>query len=173
MKIQAGDYWSRVSFGKVLGANGGSVVVQNEDGLEWSISRDIFEKEFTVADDYGSEGQDSRTNILKKILEYPRTAITIAFRKKVEPKDVIAAAKDAVITPDPDGQMRGKGLDKAIREAMKGELRVMKGRHYGDFDVHGRLKVVDVEDPRRILKSVDPRTIEWAIVNGVRYEVKK
>lgn len=84
MKIQAGDYWSRVSFGKVLGANGGSVVVQNEDGLEWSISRDIFEKEFTVADDYGSEGQDSRTNILKKILEYPRTAITIAFRKKVE-----------------------------------------------------------------------------------------
>jgi hypothetical protein len=163
MKIQSGDYWSRVSFGKVLEVGGGSVVVQNEDGLEWSISRDIFDKEFTVADVYSSEGQDSRTRILKKILEYPRTAITIAFRKKVEPKTVIEAALAAADEGD---------LKKAIRNAMKGELRVMKGRHYGDFDVHGRLKVVDMEDPKRILKSVDPRTIEWAIVNGVKYEVK-
>lgn len=155
--------WSRNSFGKIIESTHRNVVVENEDGLQWSVTRDLFDAEFTVADEFSSEGKDNRTNIQKKILEYPRTAITIAFRKKVEPKDVIAAAVDACDEAD---------LKKAIRKAMKGELRVMKGRHHGKFDSHGRLKVVDMEDPKRIEKSVDLRTVEMAVVNGVKYEVK-
>lgn len=164
--------WSRVSFGKILSATSQPVHVQNEAGLDWLISRDIFDKEFTVADEFTSEGETNRTEIQKKILEYPRTAMTIAFRKKVEPKHVIDAVKDYILETDPKDLPRYKNLGKAIRTAMKGEERIMKGRHHGHFDSHGRLRVVDMEDPKRIEKSVDLRTVEWAIVKGVKYVVK-
>jgi hypothetical protein len=141
--------------------------VENEDGLRWNVSKDIFDAEFTVADDFESKGETNRTEIQKKILEYPRTAMTICFRKKVQPKDVT----DAVLVAC-EGGIDAKGLKKVVREAMKGEERVMKGRHHGKMDSHGRLKVVDMEDPKCIEKSVDLRTVEWAIVKGVKYVVK-
>lgn len=169
MSIKAGSLWSRVSFGKVIANNGSSVRVQNEDSLTWDVSQDIFDAEFTVADDIGDKGVEpfSRTKLIAKILEFPRTAMTIQFRKKVDPKDVTVAAREFCASNDYNNEK----FTKVIREAMAGETRIMKGRHACSFDEHGRLRFTDME--KNGLRLIDPRTIEWAIVNGILYEVKK
>jgi len=161
MSIKPGSFWSRNSFGKVINVDKLTVIVQNENGLKWTVDREIFDKEFTVADDVISEEPISRSNLIKKILDFPRIAMTIQFRKKVDPEKVTNAALDANSHTE---------LKKAIKDTLAGEVRVMKGRHVGSFDEHGRLRFTDME--KNGLRLIDPRTIEWAIIDGILYEVK-
>lgn len=71
---------------------------------------------------------------------------------------------------------------KVVKEAMKGETRVMHARLHrtDDFDAAmelGRYRVVDLDelikhgDEKRALRMVDTRTISELIVDGVRYYV--
>jgi hypothetical protein len=45
----------------------------------------------------------------------------------------------------------------------------MIGFHNNGYDEHGRLKFQEAGIGQRL---IDPRTIRWAVVNGVKYVVK-
>lgn len=77
--------------------------------------------------------------------------------------------------------MSESDFKKAVNAAIefKGEERTMKGRHYGATDPGGRYHFVDMEQENDSSKDydtrnrlVDPRTLNWLIVNGVKYQVK-
>jgi hypothetical protein len=161
-KIQTGAVYSRQSFGTVVGESFDSVTVRNEDGLEWSVSRSIFNEEFVVADQVSSESIVNQTELIEQIVKNPRTAMTIHFRKKVNPADVTKALRAALEDVEPGSRK----FASAVKEAVAGEPRTMIGRHYADFDDRGRLNFIE---HGKGLRLVDPRTVEFAIVRGVKY----
>ena len=48
----------------------------------------------------------------------------------------------------------------------------MKGRHNGEMNNLGRIGFIDMEDTKGFLKQVDPRTIEYVIVDDIKYTLK-
>jgi hypothetical protein len=114
-----------------------------------------------------------------------RVAMTVAFNKKDEDKgtrkynaEVQAAIKkvqDAKVS-EVEGLLK-ELIENPISRVIPGELRVMKGRHYGHMNDLGRINFVDMElpdnDPANRERQVDPRTIQYIIVNKVKYNLKK
>ena len=58
-----------------------------------------------------------------------------------------------------------------LKDATAGEERTMIGRHYGVTDEFGRLRFTAMEKDGG-LRLVDPRTVEWAIIDNIKYELK-
>lgn len=167
--VRAGTIYSRQSFGTIVGIDpcdpSGSVQVRNDDGVEWTISRKIFDAEFVVADQIESESVVSQTELLEQITKNPRTAMTIHFRKKVNPSDVTRALRTFFAD---GGEATSRTFASAVKEVVSGEPRTMIGRHYGEHDDRGRLQFIE---HGKGLRLVDPRTVEFAIIRGVRYSV--
>ena len=72
-----------------------------------------------------------------------------------------------------------KKIASAVSDALVGEERTMVGRHYGSQDEFGRIRFIDMEEKKDDTKDydtrqrlVDPRTICWLILRGVKYKVK-
>lgn len=167
--LKSGDKWSRHSYGEVVDMRHGSVTVKNDAGLEWSIDESLFEKEFNVADQYGRIEHVTRTKMVETIVAAARLAMTVHFRKKPDPKTLTSLVNDLL-----DGKMERPGprkLTSLLKEATAGEERTMIGRHYGTSDEFGRLQFTAMEKDGG-LRLIDPRTVEWAIIDGVKYELK-
>jgi len=72
-----------------------------------------------------------------------------------------------------------KAFKATVKRALEGEERLMVGRHFGSLDVNSRLHFVDMQiakDPSKDYDTrnrlVDPRTINYFICRGVKYQVK-
>ena len=68
-------------------------------------------------------------------------------------------------------------LESEFPSILEGEERILIGYHKGEATPQGRILVVDLEasfDKKEITKvrQVDPRTINWLIVDKVKYTVK-
>ena len=163
-QVAIGDVYSRHSHGvvKALTASG-LARLRNERGFEWTVSLDILAEEFSFADQHETTAKLSRTELIEQVLAHRRTAMTIVFTKKPDPK--VVADKLA-------GGRAGGGLAlwrKVVKEALAGEERTMVGYHTGAFDEHQRLRFMESGAGPRL---VDLRTVSVVIVDRVRYEVK-
>lgn len=167
--LRPGDKWSRHSYGEVVHATGYQVVVKNDAGLEWTIDANLFEKEFNVADQFSKVEKITRTEMVEKIVAAARLVMTVHFRKKPEHKTLTE-----LVTRLLDGVVKRPGprkLSSMLKDATAGEERTMIGRHYGTSDDFGRLQFTAMEKDGG-LRLIDPRTVEWAIIDGVKYELK-
>lgn len=171
-KLKVGDVYSRHSFGKIISIDRfqGMARIENSNGDKWDIGLSVLELEFTIAEQFESEETLSRTALIELMRNYPRTAMTINFNKKVKPNDnadeILKLINEAINT----GKVPTKtAVRKIAAEQQVGEERTMVGFHNNGFDEHGRLKFQESGTGQRL---VDPRTINWAIVNRVRYNVK-
>lgn len=70
-------------------------------------------------------------------------------------------------------------IENPITKTIPGETRIMRGKHYGSVNDLGRLSFIDMEvtpDPKRTddsrIRQVDPRTLQYVIVNKVKYILK-
>ncbi len=168
MNATPGEKWSRHSYGKVVGLNlvDNTVIVQNETGFEWQVGMPIFEKEFKLATPFQKEEKLNQTDLIRKIEENQRIAMTVNFNKQVDEKTVADKVEGMI----KEGKVpTRRTLLKRVRELLVGEERTMVGRHSGAKDDRGRLHFTDMDKGPRL---VDPRTINWAIIDGVKY-VKK
>lgn len=162
-KVKVGDVFSRHSFGTVIYKQGDRLGLRNSDGYEWTIDSNILEQEFSFAEQFDSEEQVSRTRIIELLTENPRTAMTVCFNKKPDPK---AIAKELSTG---QGELSARAWNKKVSDLVAGEERVMVGHHFGVFDEHRRLHFTESTKGGRL---VDPRTINWLIVCRVKYTVK-
>jgi hypothetical protein len=168
-QLKRGDKWSRHSYGEVVDFRPGAVTVRNEHGLEWTIDASLFEKEFNVADQYAKVEKVNRTEMVEKITAAARLVMTVHFRKKPEHKTLTNLVTELL-----DGNISRPGprkLSTMLKEATAGEERTMIGRHYGVSDEFGRLRFTAMEKDGG-LRLIDPRTVEWAVIDGVKYELK-
>lgn len=165
-KVEVGSVFTRHSFGVVTRVDpvAKKVFLKNTAGVEWEISNDILEHEFTFADQYETTETVSRTRAIEIMMEHPGTAMTVNYHKKLEPKVVAAALKAG------QGKLSDKDWQKLVDGHLVGEERTMVGQHHAKFDEHQRLHFDEHDVGSRL---VDPRTIQWLIVNRARYDVKK
>jgi len=72
-----------------------------------------------------------------------------------------------------------KAFKATVKKALEGEERTAVGRHFGVTNEFGRVPFIDMDkekgdkpdwDARNI--QVDPRTINWLIVKGIKYKLK-
>lgn len=164
--VEVGDYYSRHSYGKVVDRSRDAFLVENEEGLQWGIPNEIFEKEFLICDRAAKVEKVTRTELTDIIKENARVIMRVCFRKQPVHKEVVTAIKNI-----PEG-ITDRKYSMYVKEAIKGPQRKMVGRHYNAYDGFGRLSFVDMEATDGHPRLVDPRTIEWALIGQTKYEVK-
>jgi hypothetical protein len=165
-KIKVGDVFSRHSFGKVTGIDtyNSMMTIENSNGKTWRIGAEVMEYEFSFADQFESEEKISRTQLIELITDNPRTAMTIHYNKKPNAKNIAKELRPG------KGDLSVKDWDAKVNLLLQGDERVMVGYHNSSFDEHRRLRFNEADKGQRL---VDPRTLNWAICNRVKYIVGK
>lgn len=176
--IKVGSVLSETQFYKVDSVETNRVILLTDGGEKIGVSKQYAETLLDSADDFSSEEKVTRTELVEKFLSSTRVAMTVNFNKKV---DEAAVRKDIIaLYPNKGGRLMSESdFTKQVRKIvnLKGEERTMRGRHYGVQDANGRVSFVDMDlpatDPTSKRRLVDPRTLNWMIVGGVKYVVKK
>lgn len=172
-KIKPGTKFSRSSYGTIVGTTRDSVEVKNEEGLQWSVGRAIFEAEFHVPDQFTEIKEVTRTDMAELIINNPRIVMSVRFRKQPEKKTLVDVVKKMLDDAEAGGKRPSdRKLSSMLGDATAGEERIMIGRHHGHQDEFGRLQFTDMEATGHNLRTIDTRTVEEAIFGGVKYVLK-
>lgn len=185
--LKKGSILSENSFFVVEKVIKNGVIVKDEFGNEVEIGKEYVENLLASADSCQTESKVTVTELADIVKNNPRIAMTVAFYKKdvtktkkvynAEVNEAIEKVRNAKVS-EVEPLLRDL-VENPISKVIPGELRVMKGRHYGHIDDMGRLHFVDMEqvqDPKRSddsrMRQVDPRTLQYVIVNNVKYSLK-
>jgi len=186
--LKIGAILSETSFYVVEGFEGAAIVVVTDNGQKVRISNQYVENVLDSADSFEKEEAKTMTELADLFIGSPRVAMTVAFFKKdvAKTKKVYEAEKSAAIERIQNAKVSDVPallsdlIENPLSKTIPGELRVMKGRHYGNVDELGRVHFTDMEltkeagkDYDSRLRQVDPRTIQWLCVNDVKYVLKK
>lgn len=185
-KVKVGEILSETSFFVVQQVGVSGVTVNDDLGNTLNISHEYVDKILNSADNYTSEENRTTTQLADIFINNPRVAMTVAFYKKDTPKTKTALKKEkeAMVARFQEARVSDiaglveEFINNPITATIPGELRIMKGRHYGNMDDLGRIQFVDMEAARGTgehdgrNRQVDPRTITYVIVNGVKYNLK-
>lgn len=186
-KLEIGSILSETSFFTVQKIEGNNVEVKDDNGNVLGISKEYVEQILNSADIYENEEKKTMTELAELLNNSPRIAMTVAFYKKDEQKTkkLYEAEKQAKIDEIQNAKVADVPrllndlIENPISKVIPGELRIMKGRHYGVIDDLGRLQFIDMEKPRTKTdyddryRQIDPRTIVYIIVNNTKYTLKK
>ncbi len=169
--------YSETQFYTVVKEVGDKVQLVNDTGENIVVTKDYIEKCLISAEKFEKEEKLTRTEVVALFIANPYTAMTVCFLKQVKEADVVKSIQDIYDTTAPKDI--NKVLTKTIKDAIKGEERVIKGRHSGFQDDFGRYAFIDMEQTKDASKEydtrsrlIDPRTIQWVIIRGVKYNVK-
>lgn len=183
-KVKKGSKLSETQFYTVTEVRHGEVDVVNDLGEEITLYESYIEALLVSADQFSETKQMSRTDVINLFVASTNVACTVNFNKKVDEKEVQKALE--ALYPNKGGKILSEAdFKKAIKanltDALEGKERTMVGRHYGRTDEFGRIKFIDmdvtggydeIKDYDTRTRLVDPRTINWVILRGVKYEVK-
>jgi hypothetical protein len=176
-KLKVGDVISETQYYKVVKIAGDRTQLKNDLGEDIILNKSYLEDCVDVADQYTEEKVVSRTEATQMFLSHPYTAMTVNFNKQVKKEDVVKEIMEAYENSTPkEFNTKAKA---AVAKGLGGEERTMVGRHYGHQDEFGRINFIDMnivkdetKDYDTRYRLVDPRTINWLIVKGVKYKVK-
>lgn len=129
----------------------------------------------TSASQVEKEESMTRTEIAELILSNKNIVMTVNFNKQVKEADVVKEVIEAQQNSTP------REFEKKVKAAVKGVLagveRTLVGYHSSGKDEFGRVHFIDMNLERKIsstgydsrLRQVDPRTVNWVILKGVKY----
>lgn len=182
--LKQGDILSEHQFYKVVRVDNMRrvVVLKTDNGEEISVTNNIVSAYMDSADDFKSIVETSRTDLIEKIKQRPSTAMTIHYKKMIDVKHVKAELynlysnkKGSLLS---EKEYKSK-VDSVLEQGFFGEERTIRGRHYHSFDEFSRLNFIDMDVVKEEGKSydtrfrkVDLRTVEWAIIENIKYVVK-
>lgn len=188
MSYTKGQILSESSYYTVVRQDGKNVVLTGDDGKEVTISTGYLDMYTKSADIYEVEERKTMTELSEIFINNARVAMTVAFFKKdtEKGKKVFEKEKADLIEKIQSASLKTAAtmlddlIENPLTRIIKGELRVMKDRHEGHIDTLGRIQFTDMQaehdkskdyDTRKC--EVDPRTIQYLIVGGVKYILKK
>lgn len=179
-KLVAGERLARLSYLTVVNPNvhvgNGEYQVEviNESGKQWRIDKYVLDNECISASQFSTTKKVSRTDIVKLITNAGHRLFTAYFYTKPDKKKALQKLKNAY----PNKGIKGVGIMKRVDydklmseildEVWHGNERTMVARYHSITPL-GRINVVDVD--KGGLRKIDPRTIEWLILDNVKYEV--
>lgn len=174
-----GKKFSRHSYGEIVGVDISTYTVKNEQGISWSIGANLLHDEFQISDDVVSQEKVTATQMAHIFITNPHVICTVNFNKKVDKKVVKETLYD--LYANKGGKVISestykRAVNTALDNILNGEERIMVGRHHGEVDEMGRIQFIDMEQHKDESKSydtrlrkVDPRTINWMIINKIKY----
>lgn len=176
-ELLVGHYLSETQYYKVINVIGSMVEVENERGFTFSVNKNIIEEGMYTANQFTEEVKVSRTELINIFTSLGDTVFTVCFNKQPKVEDIneaIAQANKGKIIPIAE-------LQKIVKNAYKGEERVLTGYMVNVETGFGRSTVIDLEADRSAstenwdsrLRQVDHRTLNWLVHKNKRYIVKK
>lgn len=180
-KLKKGDILSLTQYCTVDSISGNNVNVTTSDGSHLTYQGIVDNDYVLSADHFTEQRQTTKTELEEIFKSNPRVAMTVIFNKQVKEKDVATQIanlypnKGKIISQDEFTKL----AKKIAKDVIKGEERLARGWHEGNYGVGGRLYFTDMDkdndlskdyDTRMIL--VDPRTLIAVIANGVKYVAK-
>lgn len=186
-ELKKGSILSETSFFTVKEVVGNAINVIDDLGNELQIGLPYVEAVLQSADIFVKEDKKTMTELADILINNPRVAMTVAFFKKdvVKTQRAYKAEKEEAIKKVQEASLANAAkllenlIDNPISKVIPGELRVMKGRHYGQMDDLGRVHFVDMEQVKgdkpesdARMRQIDPRTIQYIIVGGVKFTLK-
>jgi hypothetical protein len=180
--LKVGTRLSETQYYKVEKIVNGQVQLRNDFNEPIVVDSNYVEKCLTSADQFDTEKNMSKTDVTNLFLSATNVALTVNYNKQVKEDEVKKQLWDLYLNKG--GKILSeneykKKVASAIGAALVGEERTMVGRHYGSQDEFGRIRFIDMEEVQDLAKDydtrqrlVDPRTINWLILKGVKYIVK-
>lgn len=177
-KLQTKQVLSETQFYIVEKIVGDKVQLGTESGKSVVLDKGYVEVLLTSADQYETTEKITRTELAELLVKNPNVAMTVNFNKKVDEKEVLKEMLDVHRNTAPKDVE--KQFKLAVKKALEGEERTAVGRHNGHINQFGRLDFIDMGKEKKSSSAgydgrqiqVDPRTINWLILRGVRYEAK-
>jgi len=176
-ELKAGDKLSETQYYSVVKISGNRVQLKNGLGQDIVVDNGYVEDCLTSGNQFTEEKSINKTELSKLFLENPNVVFTVSFNKQVKESDVIKEIQEAYESSTPK-EFETK-LKKAVKNGLNGEERVLVGYHTGVQDEFGRVSSIDMnieKDPSKdynsALRLVDPRTLNYLILKGVKYKVK-
>ena len=173
-KLKPGQVLSETQFYTVEKVKGNEVQLKTDSGEDVVVDKGYIEQCVNSAEQFSQSKKITRTEAAAMFLANSNIAMTVNFNKQVKELDIVKEITEAYQNSTPK-EFETK-VKKAIKKSLDGEERTMVGRHYGNQDEFGRVQFIDMNLPREKGKNydtrmrlVDPRTINWFIVNGVKY----
>lgn len=159
----------------------GKEVIVNDGKNNISLPFDYVDKILTSADYFTKTEKKTATELSDIVLNNPRIAMTVAYTKKGKELSSLAHKKAVASAVGRFQNAKVSEIETLVNDLINnpitkfepGEFRIMKGISLGKFNAQGRIEFVDKENSKVFVpKTVDPRTIEWVILNEVKYELK-
>jgi 3-dehydroquinate dehydratase len=180
--LKTGQALSEIQYYKVEKIAGEKVQLKNDFNEMIVVDRKYVEKCLISAHDFSEEQKVSKTEAATIFLQNKGMVMSVNFNKKVDEK----AAKESIyeLYANKGGKVLSeadykKKVNAALKSILEGEERTMVGRHFGELNELGRVNFIDMEvekDPSKEYdnrqRQVDPRTINYMIIKGVKYTVK-
>lgn len=187
-ELKEGDKVGELQFYIVTGKKGDQVQLKNDyTGGFVVVDQAYVESYLTSASEFTEERTIGKIEAANIFLSNARIPLTVNFNKQVDSKDakeqmyLLYANKGGKVLSEADYK---KKVNDVVKSIITGEERTMVGRHYGELNELGRVKFIDMEQPKddkvsaegktydSRLRQVDPRTINWMIIKGIKYTVK-
>lgn len=149
---------------------GKGIKVKMTDGSIQPIGEDYAKQYFKSADNFLTEKKLNMTELADLFIKSSNIAVTVNFNKKVDENNVAKEMIDLCANTAPSKIQ--SVMKKAVKQALKGNERVMKGYHKGVINELGRIQFIDMEADGYNIRQVDPRTINYLIVDNIKYILK-
>lgn len=181
-KLKPGDVISEIQYYLVKDVAGDTVNATMDNGQVIGLSKGYIDKAIMYsADYYENEEAVTKTQLEEILKSHPRTAMTVCYFKQAKEKDI--AEQISNLYPNKGKIMSEADFIKSAKKIAKsvtiGEERVIRGRHYNSYGAGGRIQFIDMDitkdeskDYDTRMRLVDPRTIQWIIVNNIKYNLK-
>lgn len=175
--LKVNEVLSETQFYIVEKIVGDKVQLLNDNDERIVVDSNYVNTQLSSASQSTKQESVTRTEMAEILMKNARTAITVNYNKQVKPEDIQKELQEAYENSTP--KEFSTKMKAAVKRGLSGEERTMVGRHYGSVNEFGRLQFVDMEEVRKPgaydnrLKQVDPRTLNWMIVNDTKYTIKK
>lgn len=189
--VKVGEILSETAYYVVQSVkSNGDLDVIDDLGNEITLSKAYVDSDvLTSADLVESEEKKTATELAEIFLANPYRALTVCFIPQGKEKTAKQLKADrAAWAAEVEKALMEKGrsaieeyASRPVELREKTEPRVMRGRWYGTQDSFGRVHMIDMEKPLPDLskgydsrsRQVDTRTIQYVIVDKVKYILKK
>jgi endo-alpha-1,4-polygalactosaminidase (GH114 family) len=177
-RLKVNEYLCDIQYYKIIQINPQKITVVNERGFEFDIDRDIVEEGLYSASQYQIEKAITRTEICEILERAGSHVFTVNFNRQVQEQELQEKLLET-IKQEAEKLANDRDIEKAIKklskEALKGKERTLVGYLLQTEQKMGRSLVIDLQvaAERNRIRLVDHRTLNWLILQNVKYTVKQ
>lgn len=171
------SFLSETQYYEILKKDTGTIKVINERGFDFNVSNGIVEEGMYSSDQFTETVEVTRTQLIEILGAVGDTVFSVSFNK-MPTADTI---NETIESLNKGSILPVKEMKKRVKEAFKGEERILVGYLISTETGFGRSMVIDLEIKRDLAKpdydnrirQVDHRSLNWLIHKNTKYTVKK